>query len=153
MSFETLSLAAALSICERMRPEDRACFQNCNDSLNDEHFALKLWSTTGAAWHFMQDGLPIAMGGISQPMPWIGIAWMVTAEGVSVDSRKKLMRHSRRVFANASRDIPRLEAHVLAGWTQAEHYAERLGFSLESTRRRAARDGRDVKVYVFERQS
>lgn len=153
MSFETLSLAAALRICQHMRAPDRECFQNCNDSLNDEHFALKLWSTNGAAWHYLQDGVPVAMGGISQPLPWIGIAWMVTAEGVSLESRKKLMRHSRRVFANASREIPRLEAHVLAGWTQAEQYAERLGFTLESTRRRGARDGRDVKVYVFERRT
>jgi hypothetical protein len=153
VSFETLSLAAALCICQRMRPKDRDCFENCNGTLDDEHFALKLWGTTGAAWHYLQDGLPVAMGGISQPVPWIGIAWMVTAEGVSLDSRKKLMRHSRRVFANASREIPRIEAHVIAGWTEAEQYAQRLGFVLESTRCRAARDGRDVQVYVFERQS
>jgi hypothetical protein len=149
VSFEQLSLAASVHIVQNMREQDRECLSLLTDGLTNESFAVNRWQTPGAAWHLMQDGEPVCMGGIAQQVPWVGVAWMVTSERITPDSWKKLIRFSRKVFTNAHKDIQRIEAYVLGGWTQAERYAKSLGFTLESIKEGAARDGQAVKVYVL----
>jgi hypothetical protein len=149
VSFETLTLSAALHIVKNMRASDRECLTQMMADFTDESFAVNRWQTDGAAWQFLQDGVPVIMGGIQQPMPWVGVAWMVSTEGVRPESWKKLLRFSRTVFGNASKTIPRLEANVLQGWNQAAKYAEKVGFAFEGTRYRSARDGRNVLVYAI----
>lgn len=149
MSFETLSLSAAVHIVKNMRAQDRDCILVMTEGHTDESFAVNRWQTDGAAWHFLQDGIPVAMGGICQINPWTGVAWMVSTDGVSSESWKKLIRFSRKVFNNARKTIPRIEAHVLQGWEQAERYAPKMGFTYEGTRFKAARDGRNVLVFAI----
>ena len=114
-----------------------------------EAFAINRWQTDGAAWHFLQDGQPVVMGGVAQVNAWTGVAWMVSAKGVTPESWKKLIRFSRKVFANAAHEYQRIEAHVLQGWSQAEKYAPKMGFTFEAPRYRAARDGRNVLVFTI----
>lgn len=153
MSFETLSLAASVHIVRNMRDEDRECLELMTGEAPGDAFAVSRWQTNGAAWHLLQDGRPVVMGGICQTTPWSGVAWMVTAKGTSPESWKKLIRFSRTVFTNARKTIPRIEANVLQGWGQAEKYAPKMGFAYEGTRRRAARDGRNVLVFSITEES
>lgn len=149
MSFESLTLSAALHIVHNMREQDRTCLEQMTGSRGDDSFAINRWQTDGAAWHFLQDGQPVVMGGITEINEWTGVAWMVSTDGVTPESWKKLIRFSRTVFRNARKTIPRIEAHVLQGWWQAEKYAPKMGFAFEGTRHRAAQDGRNVLVFAI----
>ena len=107
--FETLTLDAALYIVRNMRPENRESMMQGLPDMSPETFAINRWQTDGAAWALFQDGVPVAMGGIAMALPWLGVAWFVVASGINRNSWKKLLRFSRRVFANARKTIPRIE--------------------------------------------
>jgi len=149
MIFENLTLSAALHIVTNMRAVDRDCILAMTESHTDESFAVNRWQTDGAAWHFLQDGEPVAMGGICMVNKWTGVAWMVSTDGITPQSWKKLIRFGCKVFGNARKTIPRIEAHVLQGWKQAEKFAPKLGFVYEGTRSKAAKDGRNVMVFAI----
>lgn len=146
---QTLSLDAAIAIVRNLRAEDLQCFEATMPVFNADLYAINRWQSDGAAWHLLQDGRPVVMGGITMVTPWIGLAWMVVAKGVTQASWKRLLRFSRTVFKNARQTFPRIEAHVLGGWTQAGRYASTLGFVLEGTRRRVGRDGQDVLTFAM----
>lgn len=154
MELRTLNLADAVYVAKHMRPMDWECLKAVTTIEDPEVFGLNRWQTDGAAWSLHDDsGVPVAMGGISQSVPWCGTAWMVCTEEMTPASWKKLIRHSRKVFRNAVKVIPRIEAHVLDGWGEAKEYADRLGFKYEGTRIRAGRDGQDIHTFVYQVQS
>ena len=149
--FHTLTLIDAVRIAERMREPDWACVYAVSEIKTAESFGLNRWQTDGAAWSLYNDaGQPVAMGGLSQAVPWNAVAWMVATGDIDYSSWKKLIRHSRKVFRNAAKVIPRIEAHVLHGWSDAEKFAMKLNFSLEGTRYRAGRNGQDIRMYVYQ---
>jgi len=96
-------------------------------------------------------GRPVAMGGVHQSVEWVGTVWMASSIHMRPASWKKLVRHGRIVLRNAAKSIPRVEAHVLSTWTQAEDFARRCGFVLEGVRHRAGREGQDVLTFVYQR--
>jgi hypothetical protein len=145
----TLTLADAVYIASHMRERDLECLRAVTEIANPEVFGLNRWQTDGPAWTLVKDGLPVAMGGISMSAPWCGTAWMVSTNGLDGPTSKKLIRHARTVFSNASKAIARIEAHVLGTWPEAEKFAARLGFEHEGTRRRAGRDGQDILTFVY----
>lgn len=154
MEFRTLNLAAAVYIASNMRAMDWQCLEAVTTIQDPEVFGLNRWQTDGAAWSLHDDqGVPIAMGGISQNVPWVGTAWMVATDRMTPTSWKKLVRHSRKVFHTAAKAIPRIEAHVLGGWQEAEEFAGRMGFKYEGTRSRAGRDGQDILTFVYQKES
>lgn len=154
MELKTLSLIDAVSVAKRMRHMDKICLEAATTIEDPEIFGLNRWQTDGAAWSLHDDsGVPIAMGGISMNVPWIGVAWFVATDQMTVESWKKLIRHSRTVFRNAAKAMPRIEAHVIEGWDSAKEYARRLGFEYEGTRYRAGRDGQDIHTYVYKVQT
>lgn len=130
---------------------DWECLHAATEITSAEVFGLNRWQTDGAAWALFNDfGEPIAMGGLSQSVPWSATAWMVATDAMDQASWKKLMRHSRKVFTNAAKLIPRIEAHVLSSWSDADRFARQLGFQLEGVRRRAGRDGQDILTFVYQ---
>lgn len=145
--FRQLTLADAVHVATYMRPQDRECIEVVTGVSSPEVFALNRWQTHGAAWTMLHEGEPIAIGGLSQATPWTAVMWFVAVEGFR--SWKKLLRQTRRVIFNAAKTIPRIEVHVLSTWPEANDFALALGFHLESTRRRAGRDGQDVLVFVW----
>lgn len=142
--FEKLSLEAALHICNHMRRSDRECLESMIGDIAVNSFAINRWQTTGAAWAFYQDGVPVLMGGIAESVPWMGMAWMVSADGVSADSWKKVIRFSRTVFTNAALHYSRIDAQVISTWPQAKKYAAKVGFKQMNIREKAGREGQDV---------
>lgn len=155
MEMRTLNLAAAVKVASNMRQCDIDCLTAATTIGDPEVFGLNRWQTDGAAWALHDDfGEPIAMGGISQVVPWIGTAWMVATDVMDTDSAswKKLIRHSRTVFHNAAKTIPRIEAHVLRSWSEADKFARSLKFELEGVRYRAGRNGQDILTFVYQGQ-
>lgn len=154
MELRTLTLAAAVYVASNMREMDRECLRAATTIEDPEVFGLNRWQTDGAAWSLHDDdGIPIAMGGISQNVPWVGTAWMVATDRMTSASWKKLVRHSRKVFHNAAKVIPRIEAHVLKDWTEADKFARSLRFEFEGERHRAGRDGQSILTFVYQVKS
>lgn len=149
VELRTLTLADALAVTTQMRQADVDCLNAVTDGLDAEHFALNLWQTEGAAWTLVQDGVPVAIGGVKLPVPWAGVVWIVAADGMRPASWKKLLRHGRIVLSNASKRLRRVECHVLGTWTEAIEFARREGFELEGVRHGAGRDGQDLLTYVY----
>lgn len=147
--WEQLSLDAALHIAKNMKQAHRQCLAITMGEISDEVFALHRWQSNGAAWTFYQDGEPVFMGGIEQNVPWQGTAWMVTTGHIRPESWKKIIRFSRTVFKNASRQIQRIDAHVLEGWPEAQKYAEKIGFKLVNVREKACLGGQGIYEYAI----
>lgn len=147
--FETLTLAAALHVCQNMRTEDRDCLAAIMGDTTPETFAINRWQTNGAAWAYYQDGVPVVIAGISQAVPWLGTAWMVVADGVTNDSWKKIIRFSRNVFRNASKKLQRIDAYAIATWPDACKYPKCFGFTQVNVREKAGRDGQDVLEFAI----
>jgi len=147
--FEALTLEASLYIVRNMRQQDRDCLESMIGEFGIEAFAISRHQTTGAAWAFFQDGVPVVMGGIAETTSWLGIAWMVSVDGVSNDSWKKIIRFSRKVFTNASHKYSRIEAHVLDTWPQAKRYAPQVGFKHVSTKEQAGKRGESVLEFAI----
>lgn len=151
MEMRTLTLASAVAVASNMRQLDRDCLRAVTTLESMEVFGLNRWQTDGAAWALFNDfDEPVAMGGISQVVPWAGTAWMVATDSIDGASWKKLIRHSRTVFRNAAQTIPRIEAHVLRSWTEADKFARSLKFELEGVRYRAGRNGQDILTFVYQ---
>lgn len=149
MTFRTLTLADALFVAERMRDRDWECLRACTLVDSAEVFATNRWQTDGPAWTYVEDGLPAAICGIHFALPWNGVCWYVATDRPSTTALKKLLREAHTVLSNAAKAVPRLEAHVLGTWPEAARFARRLGFELESVRKRAGRDGQDVLTFVY----
>ncbi len=153
MEMRALSLAAAVHVANNMRQLDADCLEAATTITNPEVFGLNRWQTEGPAWALHdKSGRPIAMGGISMHVPWSGTAWMIATDHMTPSSWKKLVRHSRTVFHNAAKTIPRIEAHVLRSWTEADKFARSLKFELEGVRYRAGRNGQDILTFVYQEQ-
>jgi hypothetical protein len=154
MEMRSLNLTAAVSVAANMRELDWECLRAVTEITSPEVFGLNRWQTDGAAWALVNDfGEPIAMGGLSQVVPWCATAWMVATDSMDTASWKKLVRHSRTVFRNAAKTIPRIEAQILGTWTEAEKFATHLNFEFEGVRRRAGRDGQDILTFVYQGQT
>jgi len=154
MEMRSLSLVAAVSVATRMREMDWECLRAVTTIESPEIFGLNRWQTDGAAWALFNDfDEPVAIGGLSQSVPWCATAWMVATDSMDTASWKKLVRHSRTVFRNAAKTIPRIEAQILGTWTEAEKFAKHLRFEFEGVRRRAGREGRDILTYVYQGNS
>lgn len=147
--FRTLTLADAVAVTTRMRQEDAHCLHAISDGIDAEQFAINHFQHPGPAWTLVQDGEPVAIGGVRLPVPWCGVVWMVCTDRMTPQAYKKLMRHGRIVLANASRRLRRVECHVLSTWGKAEVFARRMGFELEGVRRNAGRDGQDILTMVY----
>lgn len=151
--FRTLSLADALAVCSDMRARDWQCVRAICGDLSAEDFAANRWHTDGPAWTFLQDGKPAAIGGLSFSTGWSAVFWMVATPALAHQSWRNLLRHARTVLANVCNpDHPhyrhRVEAHTLAGWKEADAFAERLGLRLEGRRFAVGCGGEDVNVWV-----
>lgn len=152
MEIRTLTLASAVHVACNMRERDRECLEAVTMITDPEVFGLNRWQTDGAAWAMFNDaGEPIAMGGISQLVPWVGTTWIVATNDMDVRSWKKLVRHSRKVLHNAAKTIPRIEAYVLESWYEADKFARSMGFEFESERKRAGRDGQSILAFVYQK--
>lgn len=147
--FATLDLAAALHVCLNMRAQDKACIEAMMGDINPEVFAVNRWQTYGAAWAFYQEGVPVVIAGISQPVPWLGEAWMVATEGITQDSWKKIIRYSRNVFRNASRKIQRIDAHCIESWPDSHKYPKLFGFKQVNIREKAGKEGQNVIEFAI----
>ncbi len=152
--FRTLSLPDALVVVSSMRPEDRACFRAVMGDIEDEQIAVNRWQTDGPAWTMLQDNHPAVIGGVSFANSWLATMWMVGTPGLSGESWRKLLRHTRTVLRNLTDPRHpeyrhRIEAHVLASWPQASRFVEVLGFGLEGTRIAAGRGGEDVQTWAM----
>lgn len=144
-----LTLADALAVTSRMRQVDADCLHAVSDGVTPETFGLSLWQATGAAWTLLDDGEPVAIGGLKLPVPWTGVVWFVCTDRMRPVMWKKLIRHGRKVLSNASKRLRRVECHVLGTWAEAELFARKMGFEVESVRRNAGRDGQDVLTMVY----
>lgn len=149
MHLRELTLADALAVTTRMRQVDAQCLHAVADGIDAQQFAANLHHATGAAWTVMDGDEPVAIGGMKLPVPWVGVAWFVCTDRMRPASWKKLIRQGRIVLSNASKQLRRVECHVLGTWAEAILFAEKCGFELESVRRGAGRDGQDVLTYVY----
>lgn len=148
MRIETLTLSGALYVANHMRLDDRECLEAVIGTANPEAFALNRWQSDGAAWE-MVDFEPVAIGGLSQSVPWVGRLWLIATDLMTPESWKKLIRHLRTVLANASKTIRRIEADVLSTWPEAQKFIKRMGFELEGARYQAGKDGQDILTFVY----
>lgn len=147
---QKLTLADALHVVASMGDQDRHALKAMLGDFSDEFVALNRWQTEGPAWTMVRAGEPVAIFGLSISSPWLAVAWLVATPAMRGDSWRNLIRHCRIVVGNVKTSpIHRTEAHVLAGWTEAERFARHLGFSYEGTRHMAGRDGQDVQTFVM----
>jgi hypothetical protein len=144
-----LTLADALAVTSRMRQADSECMHAVGFTTEPEQIALYHWQSEGAAWTVLDDGEPVAIGGLRLATPWIGVAWFVCTDRMRPVTWKKLIRHGRIVLGNASKRLRRVECHVLSTWTEAVVFAKRAGFEVEGVRHNAGRDGQDILTMVY----
>lgn len=148
-----LTLADALAVCADMRPMDAACVRAVCAREPGEWFAADRWQSTGPGWTLLQDGEPVAIGGVNLPNAWTGVVWMVARPSMRLETWRKGIRHTRTVMRNAlqmdnEQRRHRLEAHVLHGWREASAFAQHLGLTLEGIRRQAGAQGESIEVWA-----
>ena len=144
-----LTLADALVVCGDMRPLDAACVRAVTGTEPGEWFAVDRWRTGGAAWVLDQGGQPWAIGGLSMPNEWTGVLWLVARPGLSGQSWRKTLRATRTVMERArGNGVHRIEARVLAGWSEASEFAARLGLVREGVLVAAGRGGESIEVWA-----
>lgn len=145
-----LTLADALAVVAGMRQTDAECIRAACGQEPGEWFAVDRWRAHGAAWTLLQDGEPVAIGGLSMPQPWLGVLWLVARPGMTGASWRKALRTTRTVIASAPKaGVHRVEAHVLCGWDQASRFAEALGLVLEGIRAHAGARGESIEVWAI----
>jgi hypothetical protein len=149
VTLRTLTLADALAVTSSMRKVDRDCLHAVGFITDPEQLALYHWQSEGAAWTVLDELGPVAIGGIRLATPWNGVVWFLCAQRITPASWKKLIRHSRKVMVNASKQLRRVECYVLSTWPEALEFARREGFEVEGVRRNAGRDGQDVLTLVY----
>lgn len=152
IELRTLTLADALAVTTNMRQADRDCLRAVSVVEDPQTWAVTHWQTEGPAWTMVDGGVPVAIGGIKLPLPWVGVIWFVGTDRLRPASWKKLARHAHIVLPNAVRHLRRVEAHVLSTWPEAKQFAERMGLELEGIRYGAGRDGQDILTYVYQGQ-
>lgn len=149
-----LELLDALHVAGRMRDWDRRCISALAGPVSDEEFAVNRWQTAGPAWSMWHDGEPVMIGGIELRNAWVAVFWMFAVEGVTPRGWACLMRHTRKVLANATNPAHehyrhRVEAYTLGGWAGAEDLAKRFGFEHESVKRGGGSGGEDLNVWAI----
>lgn len=150
-----LTLPSILDVVGRMRPQDRQCVAAALGSVTDEEFAVNRFQAFSslAGWALVDDaGTPWAIGGIAQPNRWTGHLWLVVADGMPLQSWRKLARITRTLIAEAIEPssqlgIHRIEAQVLSSWSEAQHFVRRVGMHLEGTLRSSGCGGEDIQVW------
>lgn len=156
MRFETLTLAHALHVIDRMRPMDRACaVAVLGLDWDREAFAVNRWQTDGPAWTMVgEGGEPLAVGGLSFSNAWTGVLWLICSDHLQgPQTWRKLLRHMGKVMRSALDPANpyarrRIEAHVLASWPEAQSLVRHLGMTLEGTRRGAGCGGEDLQIWA-----
>lgn len=143
-----LTLEAALHVCRRMRPGDRAGVQALLGDIQDDVFAVNRWQTNGPAWFIEQDGEPAAIFGIELHHQAAGTAWLLCTP--EMHSFKKLLRYCRTVRDNAfsHAGMRRIDALVLADWPQAAAYAAKCGMEYEGLRRCVGVNGETFQQFA-----
>jgi hypothetical protein len=137
-----------------MRQRDRECVAELLGDIDDEDFAIDRYRCYGPAWALVDDaGMPWAIAGLALINGWTGVFWLVVAEGLPLQSWRKLVRQARTILQNGldpanEHGRHRIEAHVLASWPEAQALVEQLGMRNEGTRRAATRSGRDLQVWA-----
>lgn len=149
-----LTLQAALYVVRHMRANDRLCVEALIGEITDEEFAINRFQAYGPAWTILQDGEPVAIGGVTFGNDWIGVLWMLTTDRIDGQSWRKLIRLGRNIIANAmdptnQHHKRRIEAHVLKGWDAAERFASHMGLQYEGTRRCAGYRGEDFETWAI----
>jgi hypothetical protein len=152
VNLRDLTLADAVAVTTRMRQVDAECLHAVADGVGPEQFAINLHQAHGAGWTVLDDGEPVAIGGVKLPVPWAGVVWFVCTDRMRPVTWKKLIRHGRIVLSNASERLRRVECHVLASWPEAVLFAKRMGFEVEGVRANAGRDGQDLLTMVYRRE-
>lgn len=100
----------------------------------------------GPAWTVRDSvGRIIACMGFVKADPGYAIAWALLAEGKR-NALVEMTRRTRAVLDGSG--WRRVELHTRADFEPAMRWAELLGFSVESVRRKAAPDGGDMLVWV-----
>lgn len=150
-----MTLADALQVVQRMRPEDRHCVRAMLGDIEDEAFAVNRWQTNGPAWAVCDEsGAPVVIGGLTLHTDWLAVAWLLAVPGLSPQTWRKVVRLGRTVLGNAADPAHpqyrhRIEAHVLACWPEAARFAPRFGFQLEGARRGAGAGGEDIQMWAI----
>lgn len=150
MSWRDMTLADAAYVTANMRQADVDCLRAVADGVTHEQFAINLHQQTGAAWTLVDGDEPVAIGGVKLPVPWAGVVWFVCTDRMRPVTWKKLIRHGRIVLFNASKQLRRVECHVLGTWAEAGLFAQRMGFEVEGVRRNAGRDGQDLLTMIYQ---
>lgn len=150
MTFRTLTLADAVAVTTRMRRADADCLRAVSEITDPQQYAIHHFQAEGAAWTLLDGDEPVAIGGVRLPVPWTGVLWLVATDRMRPSTWKKILRHTRIVLNNASKQLRRVECHVLGTWPEAIRFAQQLGFELEGVQRSAGRDGQDILTYVFQ---
>jgi len=150
----SMTLADVMSVVQRMRPLDIAGITATAGDIELEAFAVNRWQTDGPAWTVVDDGLPVAVGGLNFHTDWMSVAWFIATKDMHGQTWRKVVRHTRKVFARAidpNFDLyrHRIEAHILADWPQARRFAESFGFVYEGTRRSAGQRGEDIQTWAI----
>lgn len=148
-----LTVADALLVVGNMREMDRYAAKAVLGPVSDEVFAVNRCQTEGPAWALVDGEVPVAIFGLSMHTKWSAVAWLIATPAMTGESWRKLIRHARIVLRNfKASPLHRIEAHVLAEWPEAVQFAQRLGGTLEGTRRKAGRHGQDVQIWSIVRE-
>lgn len=147
-----LDLSAALLVISRMRAMDRACLQALLPGFSDEQFAVNRWQTDGPAWALVQDGEPVAIGGISFTNAWTGVFWLIATDAMRRKQWEFAIRTLDNVLARAQDPTNpayrrRLEAYTLRDWPQACRFAASR-FECEGVKRGAGASGEDIVTWA-----
>lgn len=150
-----MTMADALHVVQRMREQDRCCVRAMLGDIEDEAFAVNRWQTNGPAFTVCDDsGAPVLVGGLTLHSEWFAVAWLLAVPGIGAQTWRKVVRLGRTVLMNATdpqhpQYRHRIEAHVLAGWAEAERFAPRFGFRPEGVRRAAGSGGEDFQTWAI----
>lgn len=139
-----MTIAHAITVACNMREVDKQeiyCQRNDDCPLT---FAYELAHTPGESFTCLHDGVPVAVGGVSNVCPGVGQMWLIATDQWPKVCRE-LTKFTRNVIAaGLDGQYHRLQVQVAALHEQSQQWLTRsLGFEHESIMKNAGKNGED----------
>ncbi len=105
------------------------------------------------AFSAVHDGVIVGCGGVKPLWSGVGEAWGVPSVHVLNNKREVVLmaKAALRIILDQDKDLNRIQAVVLDGFTAGERLAEILGFQCEGVMKKYGKNGEDFKLFALVR--
>ena len=145
---ELLTLETALYVCQHMRYIDAEEVLATMDHDSHEEFA-QMCAFIGGVCYRDAAGVPVAIGGVREAWPGVGIAWMVGTDAVP-KNKMGLTKLGRELMVTHAH-LHRIQALSASFHTVSHEWLELVGFERSHTLRKYGKNGQDFIMFEIVR--